>query len=399
MHLFWHYHSHRIDRDFSPDFWLYELAVWLHVLGRSLIAVFIPILLLQIGYELGEVIFFYLIYNLIDVPLSFLVRHLVCKIGARWVVILGKIWSIGFFVLLALITSNSWPLLMLLALFGAFYDTFYWIGHRFLFMKSTGEASDVGTKTGVLYAVQRFAGLIGPAAGAGILVFFNQQALIYVSIAILVMSVFPLLKVNDFPDKPAKKPLPLKVFFAKWRERKNFLSAGFFSIHGSAEGVLWPLFIFVVFKTIESVAIVPVIISITAIAFSYFAGYFQRTARDRAIVFGAALIALVWIARMVVDAELFLFVSVFLVSTFSILVTIPLSSDIFSRGKKIDPLNTSTFMNVANMLAKAILYGILALFVNVFGVGFVVAVVSLTAIIAVHYIYLLMKGHQMEPAK
>lgn len=359
-------------------------------MGRSLVAVFIPIILLQIGYSIEDVILFFVILYLVNVPLNFLSRSLIQKVGARWVIVMGKIWSIGFFVLLAFLTPNNWPLLILLAFLSAMYDAFYWVGHRFLFIKSTGESRDVGTKTGVLYAVQRFAGFLGPAIGAGILIFFDKQALMFTSIVILTLSVFPLLKIKHFPDKPTRKPLPFKAFFSEWREKKNFLSTSLFAIHRVAENILWPLFIFVVFETIESVAIVPVIVSITAIVFSYFTGYVRQKSRDKMIVVGATLIALVWVLRIFVEAKPFLFFSVFLVSIFSILVMIPLSSNIFSRGKERDPLGTSTFMNATHMFAILILFSVLALFVNVFNVSFIAAVVSLVSIIAIHYLFTLM---------
>lgn len=387
MYLFHHYHADRLDRVFSSDFWLYEMSVWLHVVGRSLVAIFIPILLLQIGYDIGEVISFYFIYNIFDVPLNLLARYLITKIGAKRVIIIGKIWSIGFFVVLSLLGPGNWFMIVLLALLGALYDSFYWVAHRFIFIESTGQTEDVGKKTGILAAVQKLAGFIGPAVGAAILIFLDRQVLLYASILILALSVLPLLKMRYFSDKLERKPVSAKEFFRDMQERKNFLSASLFAVHAAAENVLWPIFIFLLLESLESIATVAVIVSITAIVFSYFTGHVRKKAREKTIVLGASLIALIWILRIAVESEIFLFVSISLVSVFSLLITVPLTSNIYSYGKKVDSLSASTFMNISQMLPKLILFGILTLLVNVFDVSFVIAAASLIAIIAVNYIY------------
>lgn len=146
MHLFHHYHRNQITRVFRSDFWMYEFSMWLHMFARSLIAIFVPILMLKIGYAISDIILYYLIYSLIDIPLNFLGRSFVERIGARWTIVIATVWTIGFFLALSFLTLNNWPLLLLLAFLLAAYDTFYWVAHRFLFIKSTRKIKDAGEK-------------------------------------------------------------------------------------------------------------------------------------------------------------------------------------------------------------------------------------------------------------
>ncbi|MBT4722889.1 MFS transporter, partial [Candidatus Falkowbacteria bacterium] len=122
MHLFHKYHSLKIYRLFHSEFWLFELSVWLHVFSRAMIAIFIPIFLLNLDYSLSEVLLYYIIYNLFDLPLNFFVKWLIERIGARKVIILGTLFSVVFFIILYTLNSGNWTLIVLLALFGALYD-------------------------------------------------------------------------------------------------------------------------------------------------------------------------------------------------------------------------------------------------------------------------------------
>lgn len=372
---------------FHSDFWLFELSVWLHVFALSLVNVFIPILLLEAGYSIETVILYYVVYNAIDVPLNFLARRLVRSIGARLVIVAGTVFAVLFFLALEQVTSGGIAMLFVLASLAALYDAFYWVAHLYLFIESDKKNKDAGKSTGIIYSVRKFAGFMGPALGAGLLIFWSSEALIVASVFFFILSLVPLIKVDEFPDKPAPSRLSFKGFFSTWEERKNYALTSLFSLHSAAEGVLWPLFIFVVFGTIESVAIVPIIVSVTTIVFSYLAGRIARSERDRIIGMGAFLIALVWILRITLEGSFFLYASIFLVGFFSLFVSIPIDSNVFTRAKETDALNASTYRNTFHMFIKFIFYGILGLMVSIFEVSFIIAALSMFILIAIDYLF------------
>src|SRR3989344_6278362 len=95
MRGFHFYHGHRASLHFS-DFWLYEISMWLHTLARSLVAIFIPILMLKSGYDLGDVVLFFLVFNVIDVPLNFVARRVMRMLGARFTIIVATCITIVF---------------------------------------------------------------------------------------------------------------------------------------------------------------------------------------------------------------------------------------------------------------------------------------------------------------
>jgi MFS family permease len=386
MHLFHKYHSLKIDKLFHSEFWLFELSVWLHVFSRSMIAVFIPIFLLKLGYSISQVLIFYIIYNIIDLPLNFFAKWTIEKIGARKVIILGTIFSVFFFITLYNLGPNSWALIILLALFGALYDTFYWVGHIYLFMKCNKNTKSVTKDTSILYIVKKIAGFIAPIIGAGILIFFEKNVLIIISVTILILSSLPLFRINNIKDRPNRKITFFK-FFKNWNGIKEYLIHSVASFHWVSEGIIWPIFIYTVFKSIEAVAIIPVIASITAIILAYFSEKFTKINRSLVISLGAFLIAITWIARVFITSEIFYFASVLLVGLFVVLYTLPLDSSLYEKGEKKSSLAASTYRNFFAMLPRAFFYLFLYFILEIFKISFISAAIAMFLVVTINIVF------------
>ena len=383
MQLFHHYHSFSLHKFMSSEFWLFESSVWLHVVGRSLVAVFIPILLLTANYSIGEVMVYYFLFNLFDVPLNFFARWLIRKIGARMVIVLGILGSIAFFVTLFNLTPNNWLLLGVLALFAALYDSLYWVAHIYYFMESSKKRHSASRDMSILYIVRKIGTMLAPAIGAAILIFFDQKVLIVFSIIFLLISIWPLVKMGKTHDKPTGKQLSFREFFKNKKDLKDYFSLSLYGLHSSAEGIIWPIFIFVLFETFESVAVVPIIVSFTTIVFTYFTGKIKKRDRSNTLMIGSFLVAIVWILRLLLESSIFYYASIFLIGLFSVLITIPVDTNILEQGQKKDALSAATYRNTFSMGLRVFLYGLLALMVSVFDMSFMVAATAMFVIIGV----------------
>jgi len=386
MHLFNFYHHNRLYRLFHSDLWLFDLSIWLHVFSRSLIAVFIPIFIYQIGYNLQEIIIYYLIYNIIDVPLNFLVRWLVTKIGARWVMIIGSLASLAFFIGFYFLTPHHWGLLFTIAALAAVYDACYWVAHLYLFLGCSRNDDNISGDESFLLILKKIAGIVAPALGAAVIIFSGRHMLIVISMVFLALSLIPLFKLK-IKDRPKVKPKKFWKFFKNWDVTQDYLTAGLYQVHCTAENIIWPLFIYIILANIESVALLPIIVSVTTIIFIYFIGQISKKRRHQLIIIGSLSIALVWLTRLFIYHDWFYYFSVFLAGLFSILITIPLYSSIYEKGERIDALSAVTYRNATHMFFNVIIFTILALLVNIFQVSFVMAAGSMIIIIMLLYVW------------
>jgi len=382
MKLF-HFH-HRTRHLRKRPVHVLESSLLLHVLGRSLVDVFIPILLLQRGYSLGDVLWYCVLFMAIDIPLNFVADWMIRRIGAIRTTMLGTIASIAFLTLLGRLGPHSWTMLATLAALAAIYDGLYWVGHLYLFSQSEQEGDDAHSDTGALYAIRIIGGMMGPIVGAGLLVFENRTLLIATSVTFLLLSLIPLFGLHVPGDIPAaRKRTPFREFFSDARERYNYGGLLLYSLNDPAEAVLFPLFIYMTYKTIESVALLAVIVALASAGLSYAAGKFSRFHPKSMIAVGALLIALTWIVRIAVPHPTVYYGSLLIMGFLSLITTIPMEGGVLGRAKEIEPLSAMTYRNTSTMAPQVFFFLALALLVNVFKIGFFTAMASMFVLAAI----------------
>lgn len=393
MHLYRSYHNHTNFNIFKSDFWEFEFSVWLHMLGRSLILIFIPILLLNIGYSIEMVIIYYLIYTFFDIPLNLVAKNLIIRWGAKIVIIIANLFSVTYFLMLFFLSNDNLILFLSLALMAALYDSFYWVSLRYIFMQIRNKKESSSRTTSIFYIVQKLSGALGPIIGAALLIFESQYILIIASITISILSIIPLLKIKNINKKTCPN-INFKKFFQQKQIKKNYISVALFNMHLAAEDIIWPLFIFIAIGTIESIATLSVVVSISTIIFMYFIGHLKKQAPNKMILLGSFLIIGVWIVRLLYNEPIFYYVSVSLMGFFAILISLPLDAQMFKYGEKTDALSASTYENGLGMAFKFLFFLILAIAVNIFKVGFITAATVMFTLIIITYSYQLLEKKQ-----
>lgn len=362
---------------------LFNISDWIFTFARNTISVFIPIFMLNLGFSVQEVLVFYIIFNVFDLGFNLLAGPLIKKIGARKIIALGSLAYILFFLAMSGLSHGNWVLVVLMAFLYAMHDAFYWIGSMYFFVRCSPNDDNVSGDASRLSILRETACLVAPLLGGLILIFLPQRALIATSIGITAASLFPLFMIKEVRDRPSGKVMKFSEFFSSWKHAKDYVLVSIISIHRVAHWIIWPIFVFMLFKSMESIAILPIIIAATRIAASFFTGRIKKSHRTAAIIAGSLLNAAVWIVRMFFDNAVFYYVSAGLMGVFTIMIMIPLDSTIMENGERRDALRTAQYRNTFSMTPRIFYYALLLVLVGVFQVSFITAALSAMIVAAI----------------
>ncbi|GAC1414406.1 MAG: hypothetical protein NVSMB66_7500 [Candidatus Doudnabacteria bacterium] len=377
------FYNHYISKLFNTDLHLFELSVWLQAFAQALISVFIPIILYKLGLNITEIVIFYLLFNTFDVPLNLVAKNLIQRYGALRVVVLGICSELVYFILLYNLV-NSWWMIVLLAFFLGLYDAFYWVGHLYIFSAAQHRSGQLRNDVSTLKNFRIFGGLIAPLFGAFILSFRGQYTLIFFATIVMCGSLLPLFKMRHLKFISEKPNRSFKEFFKSKFEKKNYLFISLAALRQEVEDVIWPFYLFFIFKSLQTVAFVPVLVGVMELVLISQIGRIARKRNfSRLVSFGAAGAILIWVSRLFFyNNQTFALLSVAVISLLAIFIDVPIEINIFQRSHQTDELSAVTYMNLFRMLARGLLYLTLFIFGTYFTGSFYL-VIFLLLILAI----------------
>ncbi len=351
-----------ISKFFRTDLHLFELTVLLHAFGQALVSVFIPIFLYKLGFSLSEIAVFYILFNFIDVPLNLVAAKIIQKEGARFVVILGLFSQVAYFIILYNLQHN-WTMLLLLAIFIAIFDSFYWVAHLYIFASAAHKSKVIRTDVGFLKAIRLLGGLFAPLIGAWVLGVSDQKTLIFFSTVVIFASLLPLFRMRHLKFVPENSDISPEKFFSSTNEKANYFLSALQAVVEEVETAILPFFIFFTFGNLGSVALVPVLIALAELMLSYWIGQLSLKKNIfKLISLGSFSIAMIWLIRLKFMFSLnYILLSVFAVALLLILIIVPIEVSIFQRSQVTDELASVTYLNLVHMFARGVLYTILFL--------------------------------------
>ena len=141
----------------------FNIYVFLSTFARALIETFIPLLLFKFGYSLKEVVLYFLLYNFIELVISYPMVKLATKKGNKILAIFGLIAFVVLQIMLNYMEYSIWYLLVISFLY-AVYRAGYWLSRRYFNLKVIHKkdiSSDYSIVTIVNQVALVFAGYIG----------------------------------------------------------------------------------------------------------------------------------------------------------------------------------------------------------------------------------------------
>ncbi len=239
----------------------YNIFITITTFAKLMIEVFIPLLLYNIGFQLNEILIFYLVEFITIFLFNIPVTYIGQKITFKKLMIISSILFSTTYIYINYITKNIIKLIILSVLNGLYLST-YWIGRHIygISIIKEKETTDNVSKYMIF-------GIIGslPASyiGAYILETYGYVTLSVIILILSFISLFPLFKIkinqkiNKIKIKKIIKDFPKQNYIFLFFDQLKFFAI-----------LLFPLYIYINIKSeLKYIALTNIIIGISSILY------------------------------------------------------------------------------------------------------------------------------------
>ena len=246
----------------------FELYVFLSTFSRNLIEVFIPVILYKFGYELKEVIIYFLFSNFFSFILSYPLIEFSKKFNNKILTLIGIIAFVSLQIMLANITY-SMTYIITIAFMYALYRRGYWISRRFYNLQVM-EKEKIGTAFSIISIVNHLGVIFASYIGAVMLDYLSVELVTVISIIIFMLSILPLSFMKFKHEKNNEKINLIKTL--KSIPITNLYLFGSYELLNVIK-CFFSLYIFIYVKdTYSTVGLFNLITNLSVLGFSYFYG-------------------------------------------------------------------------------------------------------------------------------
>ncbi len=262
------------------------IALTLYGIGLSLVGIFIPIYLISLGFSLQEALLYILINKVVLLFAIPFTSWLQGNIGLQATTLIRIPFFLTSFIGLLLLPSHPW-LFWVSAVAGGLALILFWLPIQLFFFHSTEHAKR-GSQVGLYFSIPALFKASAPAIGGFIAVSFGFDVLLLIGLFIVVLSTVPLFLSST---KKIASSFRLQDLF---RERDHSfvamtVSDGFEYV---ASAILFPLLIFFVLESVDSVGLIKSLGMVVFGVASFFVGkQLDGTSRKRTYAISAFLFA------------------------------------------------------------------------------------------------------------
>lgn len=306
-------HNNQHIHQFFKNKELNELYISFGVFNFALglISVFVPIYLYKLNYSILEILFFFFITSVAFVVFSYPGAKIVSKLGVKHTMLTTIPILIAFFVGLRFI--GEFPILFFIL---PFLRAFKMILYNYSFHLNFIQHSDNkkrGREFSMAQASATMAGILSPFIGGIIIQLTNFSVLFFTGSAFLFIAMIPLFMTKDTYEKINfnRKNILLDMF--KKENLPLLFSFSGYAIESWIGLILWPIFLFILAISVESIGAITSIAALLTFLVFYFIGKATDTKDKKSLLkIGTFLYFFGWVGRIFVGgATSALFVDTF----------------------------------------------------------------------------------------
>jgi len=299
-------YGHRHILHFLRNRELNELYVSIaaRYLALSMIGVFVPIYLLDLGYSLPSVMIFYAILYGTHAVFTIPAGKIACRFGFKHSILFSLPLLVSFYVLLYALHHYQFPIYAIAVIYGINMALF-WMGYHSDFSKCSSRECR-GKQVGTAQAAATAFNVIGPVTGGIILTFVGFDVLFIIVSVMLLASAIPL-----FLSKDIHEPVKFSIRGVFRDNRIRDVPAYFGKGIEHATGIIiWPIFIF--FFVLNSYTSLGFVFSLSiffSLVFAFVVGKFSDINRRLVLRLGSLFNALVWVFRAFARTPLLVYIA------------------------------------------------------------------------------------------
>jgi MFS family permease len=276
-------------------------------------------------------------------------------IGLRKTVLLGYLPLFLYFFLVYNIGKYAIPL-YIIALLYSLWISLYWFPMH-IWITNISNKEKIGNDLGKFFAFPKLLSMLAPAIAGIIAVFLGFKDLFIFAGIVYFISAIPLLFLPEFPYKQRLKPSKILELFRGYKQ--YFWAETIENMREDAEGIIWPIFVFITFKSILSVGYISTLGSIGAALFALLVGkYSDKINRQKIMLGGAVIMATLWIIRFFVTSQIAFYATTLCVGFFEALILIPLNSVVYKTAELEGGPQFVIFREFPVAIGRIILYAI-----------------------------------------
>lgn len=365
------FHHHR----FSERSQIYA-AISLKMLGISIFAIFIPIYLFKIGYDLQHILLFFVLDYSLRLGLQWLAGWYIAKYGPKHGLVVSAASTITTLLLFYTLPSMHWPLLLLAAM-SAVSNVFHFLGY-FVDFAQTQDVMKSGKSAGTMAQLIIFASSLGPFVGGLVSDQLGVGWTLLAAAIIVLASLIPLLSSRDLPKGNSFQPrrLPLRQL------RYDFLSNFGKAWDIRTASVVWPLALFFVVHSYQGVGLVASLSFLGIIATAHIVTNYVDRFGWPMLVSGTAVNAMVHLTRTIISTLNGAILLNLVGGVVTWVAHIPWQAEVYRHAKAVGPVEYFTVFNFTSDCGSAIFWLILfgvstvASMQTVFTVAFLLAAIG-----------------------
>lgn len=263
------------------------ISMSLKSLALSLVAIFIPVYLYELGYTLMEISLFYAIYFALRIPGHFIAGLLTARKGPKHV--LSYSYGAQLLSLLVLLTlpNMGWPL-WFVALVQSAYNSLFFVGFHVDFSIIENEKF-AGKELSTMSILVRTAAALGPFVGGLSATLLGINATLVIAIVLLLIAIIPLMHTKELINRQERILYDFSLQ-DQWRNYVAYISE---TLSKQTPLLFWPLylaaFVFAQDPYLKIGLVTSISILVSLSATRYF-GQLIDNAKGRQLLHGSSLL-------------------------------------------------------------------------------------------------------------